>query len=249
MGDTAVPVLSTHDLARTLEFWRALGYTVTHEQHKPYGYGALRAHDCEIHYYAAPVTGHERQAQETAGCLIMVDDVAGRHRDFTAALRKRYGKIPAKGAARITRLRPGQTRFSAIDPDDNWITYIQVETPEDVEYGGSVELSGLAKVLDNARILRDYKVDDDSAERALEAGLRRHGAEASRIERAQAYAALAELAVALENPAKAEARRADLAALSLTESERAELATELDAADDLAAWLGPVDGEHTRPSE
>ncbi|WP_280424182.1 glyoxalase [Nocardia carnea] len=242
MGDTAVPVLSTHDLARTLEFWRTLGYTVTHEQHKPYVYGALRAHDCEIHYYAAPATGHDRQAQETAGCLIMVDDVAGRHRDFTAALRDRYGKVPAKGFGRITRFRPGQTRFSTVDPDGNWITYIQVGETEDVEYGGSAELSGLAKVLDNARILRDFKVDHQAAERALEAGLRRHGAEASRIERARAYAALAELAVALENPAKAEARRADLEQMQLSESERTELATEFDAADDLATWLDPDAG-------
>lgn len=249
MGDTAVPVLSTHDLTRTLEFWRTLGYTVTYEQHKPYVYGALRAHDCEIHYYAPPAGGHERQAQETATCLIMVDDIAGRHRDFTAALRERYGKVPAKGFGRITRFRPGQTRFSTVDPDGNWVTYIQVDGPEEVEYGGSAELSGLAKVLDNARILRDFKDDDNAAERALEAGLRRHGADASRIDRARAYAALAELAVALENPAKADARRADLAALSLTESERAELATELDAADDLAAWLGPVDGEQRRPAE
>lgn len=237
MGDTAVPVMSTHDLARTLEFWRMLGYTVTHEQNKPYVYGALRAHDCEIHYYGA-ANGHERQAQEAGGCLIMVEDVAGRHRDFTAALRERYGKVPAKGDARITRFRPGQTRFSAVDPDGNWITYIQADEPDDaVDYGGSAELSGLAKVLDNARILRDYKVDDTAAERAIEAGLRRHGADASRIDRARAYAALAELAVALKNPAKADARRADLAALSLTESERAELATELDAADALTSWL------------
>lgn len=237
MGDTAVPVLSTRDLARTLEFWRALGYTVTHEQHKPYGYGALRANDCEIHYYAAPVAGNERQAAETAACLIMVDDISGRHRDFTAALRERYGKIPAKGVGRITRFRPGQTRFSTIDPDGNWITYIQVDGLEKVEYGGAAELSGLAKVLDNARILREFKGDDKAAERALEAGLRRHGADADRKERARAYAALAELAVALENPVKADARCADLAALSLTESERAELGGELDAADDLATWL------------
>lgn len=240
MGDTAVPVLSTGDLARTLEFWRTLGYTVTHEQHKPYVYGSLRAHDCEIHYYGAPTGENERKAEETAGCLIMVDDVAGRHREFTAALRDRYGKVPAKGFARITRFRPGQTRFSAVDPDGNWITYIQVGEPEDAaEYGGAAELSGLAKVLDNARILRDFKVDDKAAERAVEAGLRRHGAEASRGELARAYAALAELAVALENPAKAAERRADLAGLELTESERAELATEFAAADDLATWLEP----------
>lgn len=237
MGDTAVPVLSTRDLARTVEFWRTLGYSVTHEQHRPYVYGALRAHDCEIHYHGAPLTEREQPATETAGCLILVDDVAARHRTFTAALRQRYGKIPAQGTARITRFRPGQSRFSAVDPDGNWITYIQTDIPEDIDYGGSSELSGVAKVLDNARILRDYKSDDKAAERALEAGLRRHGATASRIERARAYAALAELAVALNKPSKAAERRADLRELRLTEAERAVIATDLDAADELATWL------------
>lgn len=237
MGDTAVPVLPTRDLARTLDFWGVLGYETTYEQTKPYVYGAVSAHDCEIHF-AAAAPGYE--PQEMAGCLVMIDDVAARHRTFTAALRERYGKVPAKGFGRITRFRPGQTRFSAIDPDGNWITYIQVDEPDDAaEYGGSAELSGLAKVLDHARILRDFKVDDKAAERALEAGLRRHGAEASRIERAWTYAELAELAVALEDPVKAEARRADLAEMQLSESERAELATAVDAAGNLATWLEP----------
>lgn len=144
---------------------------------------------------------------------------------------------PAEGFGRITRFRPGQSRFTLIDPDGTSIIYIQRDEPEDVEYGGSAELDGLARVLDNARILRDFKTDDKSAERALEAGLRRFGAQATRIERARALAALAELAIALDKPDKAAARRADLVALELTDAERAELATELAAASELAEWL------------
>ena len=238
MGDIAVPVLSTRGLARTLDFWRALGYTVTHEQTTPYVYGAVQAHDCEIHYFGATPAGDEEQ--EHASCLVLIADAAERHRAFTAGLRKQYGKIPARGSARITRFRPGQTRFSAIDPDGNWVTYIQVDVPEEVEYGGAAELSGLAQVLDNARILRDFKVDDKAAQRAVEVGLHRHGAEASRVDRARAYAMLTELAVALEDPGKEQERRADLAALDLTAAERSELAGELDAADNLAQWLSPV---------
>lgn len=90
-------------------------------------------------------------------------------------------------------------------------------------------------MLDNARILRDSKSDDKAAERALEAGLRRHGAEAGVLDRARAFAALAELAIARGNPVKAAERRADLVALGLADAERAELA----AADDLEEWLRP----------
>lgn len=232
MGDTAVPVLPSSDLTRTLDFYRTLGYTVTHEQTRPYVYGAIAAHDCELHFTAA-----SKNSGQPTGCLVMVDDVAGRHRVFTEALRARYGKVPAEGFGRITRFRPGQSRFTLIDPDGSSIIYIQRGEPRKLEYGGSENLDGLARVLDNARILRDFKNDDKSAERALEAGLRRFGAEASRIERARALAALAELAVALAKPDKAAARRADLTALELTDAERAELATDLDAASDLAEWL------------
>lgn len=228
MADTAVPLLPSSDLTRTLDFYRTLGYTVTHEQTRPYIYGAVIAHDCELHFTAAPKNGGP-----AAGCLVMVDDVADRHRAFTEALRGRYGKIPATGFGRITRFRPGQSRFTLIDPDGTSIIYIQRGEP-DVEHGGSTQLDGLTRVLDNARILRDFKNDDKSAERALEAGLRRFGARATPIELGRALAALAELAVASGEPDKAAARRADLAALELTDAERVELARELDAATDLA---------------
>ncbi|MEV0361722.1 VOC family protein [Nocardia fusca] len=236
MGDTAVPVLPTRDLARTLDFYRALGYTVTYEQTKPYVYGAISAHDCDIHFTSAPA-GHA--AKEEAGCLVMVDDVADRHRHFGAALRERFGRIPTQGPGRITRFRAGQTRFSLIDPDGNRVIYIARTEPMEMEYGGSAKLTGLARVLDNARILRDSKNDDKAAERALESGLRRHGAAAGVLDRARALAALAELAVARGNPDKAAERRADLVALGLTEAERTELAAELGAADDLEEWLRP----------
>ncbi|WP_327150854.1 glyoxalase [Nocardia sp. NBC_01329] len=236
MGDTAVPVLPTHDLARTLDFYGVLGYTITHEQTRPYVYGAVTAHDCELHFTAAPAgDGPPEQTR----CLIMVEDVADRHRGFSAAIRERFGKIPAQGPGRITRFRSGQTRFSLIDPDGNRLIYIEQTEPEHLEYGGSAQLTGLARVLDIARILRDSKNDDKAAERALESGLRRHGAEAGPLDRARAFAALAELAVARENPKKAAERRADLVALALTEAERAELAAELGAADDLEDWLQP----------
>ncbi|OQS15796.1 glyoxalase [Nocardia donostiensis] len=235
MGDTAVPVLPSTDLGRTLDFFRALGYTVTHEQTKPYVYGAIEANDCALHFTSAPKDAPASDGQ--AGCLVMVDDVASRHRSFTEALRTRYGKVPASGPARITRFRSGQTRFSVIDPDGNWLTYIQRDEPEELEYGGSRELDGLARVIDNARILREFKNDDKSATRALEAGLRRFGAAATTLDRARALAALLELAVATEDSERAAARRADLAALELTESERSTLTEELSAADGLTEWL------------
>lgn len=236
MSDVAVPVLSTTDLERTIGFYRALGYTATHEQTSPYVYGAVAFNGCEIHF-AATAKNTEQQSDQQGNCLVMVDDIADRHRVFTAGLRTYYGKVPANGPGRITRLRPGQSRFTAIDPDNNCVVFIQNDEPEEVEYGGSADLAGLPKVLDNARILRDFKGDDKSATRALEAGLHRFGAEATPIQRGRALAALIELAVATGDSDAEAARRADLENLKLTDTERKELAGDLAVADDLAEWL------------
>lgn len=233
--DTAVPVLWSGDLKDTLDFYRVLGYTVTHEQTRPYAYGAIEANGCAVHFADAPpgIT----LPTEQVGCLVMLDDVAQRHGAFTAALRKRYGKVPTKGCPRITRFRPGQSRFSVVDPVGNTIIYIQRDEPEDVDYGGSRELDGLARVLDNARILRDFKNDDATAIRVLEVGLGRYGTQASAVDKARALAVLAELAVATGDSERAEELRAELGAIPLTAVERASIATELRAATDLAEWL------------
>ncbi|MEU2037265.1 hypothetical protein [Nocardia niwae] len=243
MGDTAVPQLWTGDLAGTLEFYKTLGYAVTHEQTRPYVYGAVEDHDCALHFVPAPRDSDV--PAERAGCLVMVDDVANRHQAFTAALRTRYGKVPAKGLPRITRFRPGQTRFTVVDPAGNQLIYIQRDEPPKVEYGGSKELDGLAKVLDNARILRDFKVDYPAAFRVLEVGLGRFRAQAPRADVARALAALAELAVAQGESGRAEAFRAELRAMELSAAERAALAGELRAADDLTTWLSEIDGTFT----
>ncbi|MET8874049.1 glyoxalase [Nocardia sp. NPDC004604] len=239
MTDTAVPVLRSGDLTETLDFYRTLGYKVTHEQTRPYAYGAVEANGCAVHFAAAPA-GTELPAEQV-GCLIMLDDVAERHRTFTAALRKRYGKIPAKGCPRITRFRAGQSRFSVVDPIGNTIIYIQRDEPEELEYGGSRALEGLARVVDNARILRDFKNDDATAIRVLEVGLGRFGAQASTLDKARALATLAELAIATGDAERAATARAELNAIALSDTERAVVAADLSAATDLTDWLAETD--------
>ncbi|MEV0336249.1 glyoxalase [Nocardia sp. NPDC050717] len=235
MTDTAVPLLWAGDLPSTLDFYRALGYTVVDEQTRPYVYGAIEGYGCALHFAPAP-PGLDLPT-EHVGALLLVEDVAARHAEFTAALRAHYGRVPAKGCPRITRFRPGQSRFSLVDPVGNTLLVIQRDEPDDVEYGGSRELDGLARVLDNARILRDFKNDDRAATRALEAGLHRFGATAAAIDRARTYAALAELAVATENPERLAHWKSELDSVDLTAEERTALFTDAAASDLLTAWL------------
>ncbi|MEU5964253.1 glyoxalase [Micromonospora parva] len=196
-NETAVPLLHCADPEQTLAFWRALGFEVTYEQTRPYVYLAFRWSGFDLHYGPAP-KDLDPAREHSGGCLVLVDAVAAYHAVFTEAMRRSYGKVLVKGLPRMTRYRAGASRFSIVDPSGNTITFIQRDEPKDVEYGGSKELEGLARVLDNARILREFKMDDRAAYRALDSGMRRRAEDAPVVEQAMALAALIELATVLD---------------------------------------------------
>jgi hypothetical protein len=114
-NESTVPLLHCVSAEETLAFWRALGFTVTYEQTKPYLYLAFRWSGFEIHYGSAPAD-LDPALENTGGCLVMVDSVAPYHAAFTEAMRRAHGKLLAKGRPRMTRYRPGGSRFSIIDP-------------------------------------------------------------------------------------------------------------------------------------
>lgn len=218
-NETTVPMLPCVAPEETLAFWRALGFAVTYEQMKPYLYLAFRWRGFELHYKRAS-SNVDPALENTGGCLVMVDTVAPYHAAFAEAMRRTYGKLLAKGLPRMTRYRPGASRFTVMDPSGNSIIFIQRDEPTELEYGGSKQLQGLARVLDNARILREFKNDDRAAFRALNSGLRRHGESAPAVEQAVALAVLIELSTALEESERVPEWGARLRQLSLTTEER-----------------------------
>ncbi|MDC3962345.1 glyoxalase [Polyangium jinanense] len=233
--ETTIPLLPCVSPDETLTFYRALGFETTYEMTKPYLYLALRFRGFELHFGKGP-KGLDPKEENSGGCLVLVDAVEPYHRTFTEALRAKYGKVLARGRPRITRFRPGQSRFSLIDPSGNNIIFIQRGEP-DLEYGGSKALSGLAKALDNARILRDFKNDDKAAARVLDVALAKYGAEAQVEDRVRAMAARIELSIALNDAASGQALHEQLQALPLSEEERDRLSEELKAAERLEQWL------------
>lgn len=218
-NETTAPILACESPEETLAFYRALGFTTTYEQTKPYLYLILRWSGFELHF-GKPPAGVDPAAEDVGGCLVMVDSVAPYHAAFSAAMRRTYGKVLATGRPRITRFRPGASRFTIVDPSGNSVIFIQRDEPLELEYGGSKALKGLAKARDNARILREFKHDDLAALRALKSGLRRHGADASPGERALALADLIELATALGEHGLVETWRQELRAVPLDDEER-----------------------------
>ncbi|WP_086821501.1 glyoxalase [Allokutzneria sp. NRRL B-24872] len=219
-NETTVPLLSCVHPDETLAFWRALGFKTIYEQTKPYLYLAFRWSGFDIHYGRAS-DSVDPAAENTGGCLVMVDDVAAYHATFVAAMREVYGKVLAKGLPRITRYRAGASRFTIVDPSGNSIIFIQRDEPMELEYGGSKKLAGLAKAMDNARILREFKNDDRAAQRALRSGLKRQSDSATTQERAQALAMLIEVSVALDD--EVADWGAQLRELVLTEAEQVEV--------------------------
>jgi len=140
-------------------------------------------------------------------------------------MRAAHGKVLATGRPRITRLRTGASRFTLVDPSGNNLMFIRRDEPMELDYGGAG--TGLAKAIDNARILSEFKSDDRAAMRALNSGLRRHGATATGADRALALATLVELAVALGETGRVAAWRTQLQEIPLTADERELIATRL----------------------
>ena len=235
MTETMIPLLPCLAADSTVEFYEALGFEVSSAQTKPYLYLAFRYGGFDLHFKDAR-SGLDPVQEMSGGCLVMVDSLTEYHRAFTAGLRQRYGRVLATGLPRITRLRPGQTRFCLFDPTGNCIVFIDRAEP-DVEYGGSRSLSGLAKKLDNVRILRDFKNDDALAARALDVALDRYRDAAPRIDLARALADRVELAVALGDWDRVGAARNELQHMALTDAERAAIDGELRAIDELERWL------------
>ncbi|MFG3557151.1 glyoxalase [Micromonospora sp. NPDC047557] len=221
-NETTVPLLPCPAPEETLAFWRALGFEVTYEQMRPYVYLVVQWSGFALHYGPAP-KDLDPAKEQTGGCLVMVDAVAPYHAAFADAMRRAHGKVLVKGVPRLTRYRAGASRFSVVDPSGNTIVFIQRDEPQDLEYGGSKELEGLARVLDNARILREFKMDDRAAYRALDSGMRRRAEDAPTVEQATALAGLIELSIALGKTDRVPEWGAQLRALTLTEPERTQV--------------------------
>ncbi|GAT67862.1 glyoxalase [Planomonospora sphaerica] len=233
-NETTVPLMPCASVEETLAFYESLGFEAVYRQSRPYVYLMLRWSGFQLDFGPAP-KGLDPAREESGGCLVMVDAVAPYHAAFAAAMRRVHGKVLSSGLPRITRYRPGASRFTLVDPSGNSITFIQRDEPVELEYGGSKRLTGLAKTLDNARILREFKNDDLQAFRALKSGVRRHGADAPAAERAIALCHLVDLATVLGEPTEPWA--AELRDLDLTADDRRRVESELGHLAGLQEWL------------
>jgi catechol 2,3-dioxygenase-like lactoylglutathione lyase family enzyme len=234
MEEHAIPLFPCVSLDETLDFYRALGFEVTHEQTSPYVYGAVRWGGFDLHFFRPK----GRSPTKAAGtCLVIVAEVGPLHQAFVLALRRKYGKLPTADHPHISRLRRGQCRFNLVDPAGNSLIFIgrdeQFEYPDWEEWS---RLPPLLMALETAANLRDMQWDDAAAAKVLDVALARQQA-AAPVERARALAARAELAVALGEVERLAAVRAELQQVPLSNEDRERLREELQAADELEKTL------------
>lgn len=206
-----IPALPCVSLDETLEVWTALGYEVTYTQKAPNPYGVVARDGYELHFYG--LKGLDPTNAFTT-CLVMVPEVEDLHAEFSDRLRRFLGRSPAKGLPRISRMRPGQTRFTLTDPNGNSVIYIRYgpEDEEEAQAYKDPDLSPLQRAIKLATRLRDYHLDDHSAAKALDVALKR--AQDERPEDvATALEARAELAQAMEDHELSQRLEAEAVAL------------------------------------
>lgn len=189
---TTVPTLPCLSIEETLAFWKLLGYTVTYYQNRPYPYGVIARGGFALHFYR--LKGMQ-PAETYTGCLVMVADAAEVYKEFSRSLKEHTGRVPNAGLPRISRMKPGQTRFTVTDPSGNSVIFITLGEKDDEQFNNPDKpgLTALQKSIAQAIRFRDFKTDDEAAAKTLDAGLKRGGEERA-IDIAQALLMRAELA-------------------------------------------------------
>lgn len=210
----SIPVLPYVSMDATLDFWVCLGFAITYRQRSPYQYAVVARNGSQLHF------AQKKEADSTAyhACLIMIHHAEALHREFSLSLKKSLGKVPVTGLPRISRMKPGQTRFTITDPSGNSVICIQQgkEDEEQYELADQKGLSKPAKAIALAIRLRDFKEDYKAAAKALDNMLRQQPATATPDEQAEALVMRAELARVLNDPAAAEVCEVQLAHLDIT---------------------------------
>ena len=237
---TVIPLLPCASIDDILTFYTALGFERTHRQAKPNPYLAMRRGDIELHFFGMP--GFD-PADSYGSCIIQVPDTGELHSAFADGLRAQYGKVPLAGIPRMPRPRPrknaeGLAGFTVIDPGGNWIRIFPAPAPaaapaESPAPEGKLGQAGkLAQALDNAVVLSDSHGDTAQAAKILDGALARF-ADASAVERVEAIAYRAELALTLQDPDRAATLLVELDGIPLSPGDRERLAGTLAAVEEL----------------
>jgi hypothetical protein len=170
---------------------------------------------CEIHFQGS------KDSTIGVTCLIIVSNAASEHLAFTQRMKQFYGKVPSVGIPRISRTKPGQTRFTVTDPAHNSIIFITRGNEDNEVYTNAErkDLSPLQKALALAIRLRDLKLDYPAALKVIEKGLR-HVQEEKTLDFARALHVKADLAFLMNDLGLQQRVQIEIAKISLTSEQQ-----------------------------
>jgi hypothetical protein len=167
-----IPVLPSVSIIDTLSFWEIIGYKVTFKQTRPYQYGVVERNGYQLHFVR--VTGIDK-TNNFSSCLVMVSNIGKVYQEYTQRLKENLGRIPHSGIPRISRMKPGTSRFTLTDVSGNSVIFINYgkNDQETWEKADDKNQSPLKKAISTAIRFRDYKEDEKAAAATLEVALRK----------------------------------------------------------------------------
>lgn len=210
-GSTTIPLLPATSLDESLNFWEALGFEVTLRQKAPNAYAVVRYEDFELHLFGLKRLEPEHNFTT---CLVIVAEVEQLHAVYAARLSESLDRAPYRGLPRLSRMRPGQTRFTITDVAGNSVIFVKRGHADD-EAASEYKRPGqtpLQRAVALAERMRDFKNDDAGAARALDKVLERYAGDSSSAYR-RAIEARIELADTHEESERADELRRLLATL------------------------------------
>lgn len=247
-NERMVPLLPCSSIDEMRDFYLLFGFDVTYRQLKPNPYISFRREGVELHYFG--MDGF-RPEDSYGSCLVLVEDTEPLFETFATGLRAGFGKLPLTGSPRITRPRRrknagGLSGFSLIDPSGNWIRVMRVAEPESTIEASDTHAGRLSQAFANAVVLADSKGDVDQAVKILGGALSRDFPDSTKVERIEALAYLAELAVRREDVNGARDLLDAIDAVEMSEAERESAAPTIEQARELRDSLA-VDAPPATP--
>ena len=168
-GERTYPILPCSDLDESLEFYRALGFTVTMRQARPNPYAVVELGEIAVHL--AAIADFD-PANSYGSAIITVPDPGQLWESFRDGLRESFGAVPTRGIPRLLRQRRKAgtaTGFTVVDPGGNWLRFYRSGATEDESHR-----TGLGRAIDVAARPGDTHGDEALAIAILDAGLLRH---------------------------------------------------------------------------
>lgn len=218
-----IPSLPCVDIEETLSFWEMLGFEISYKQTRPYQYGVVERGGFELHF--GRVKGMEAERNLYNGCLIMVHDAEKVYEEFRQHFKENMGRIPHSGLPRISRMKPGATRFTLTDISGNCVIFINYgeEDQETWEKADDKNQTPLQKSVAAAIRFRDYKEDEKAAAKTIDAALKKATNELP-SDFAEALIIRIDLAKVLNDLPREEECRMHLAQVNLADEEKEQLA-------------------------